>query len=346
MPPFFEGWYYKLVDARQQHSLAIMPGIVLAEDASESHAFVQFFSAPGKSVAYRRYAIDQFWSARRRFEIVIGPNHFAPDRISLNVETPEHSLRGDLRFRDLTPWPVTLVSPGIMGWYAWVPFMECYQGVVSLDHGIDGGVQLDQQRIGFGGGRGYTEKSWGKSFPEAWIWFQTNHFEQPGISLSASIAVIPWLRSPFAGFIVGLWHAGHLYRFATYTGARVERLEVNDADVRWVVRDRRYRLEMLVTRASGRTLRSPVMSGMAGRVIETLDATVAVGLDDMRPEMPVALFRGVGRHAGLDVGGDTPRFIELLAGRAAVVAAHDEQPSLAAIALQRNGFMTHSPPEA
>ena len=23
-----------------------------------------------------------------------------------------------------------------MGWYAWVPFMECYHGVLSLDHTI------------------------------------------------------------------------------------------------------------------------------------------------------------------------------------------------------------------
>ena len=36
-------------------------------------------------------------------------------------------------------------------------------------------------------------------------------------------AIIPWLGSTFWGTIVGLWHEGRLYRFATYTGAKMER---------------------------------------------------------------------------------------------------------------------------
>ena len=30
-------------------------------------------------------------------------------------------------------------------------------------------------------------------FPQAWVWMQTNHFEQPRISLTASVAIIPWM---------------------------------------------------------------------------------------------------------------------------------------------------------
>jgi hypothetical protein len=111
-----------------------------------------------------------------------------------------------------------------MGWYAWVPFMECYHGIVSLDHEIQGALQVDGQRVDFSGGRGYIEKDWGPSFPSAWIWLQTNHFGVPGTSLTASIAVIPWMRSSFSGFIVGFLHGGRLYRLATYTGAKVAHL--------------------------------------------------------------------------------------------------------------------------
>ena len=35
--------------------------------------------------------------------------------------------------------------------------------------------------------RGYIEKDWGKAFPHSWLWLQTNHFTQPGTSLSASV---------------------------------------------------------------------------------------------------------------------------------------------------------------
>ena len=52
-------------------------------------------------------------------------------------------------------------------------------------------------------------------------------------SLTASVAIIPWLRGAFPGFIVGLRHDGQLYRFATYTGAAIERLELADTHVTW-----------------------------------------------------------------------------------------------------------------
>jgi hypothetical protein len=64
-----------------------------------------------------------------------------------------------------------------------------------------------------------------------------------------SVAIIPWLRSSFAGFIVGLWHQGTLYRFATYSGASIEKLGIMDECVALAVRDKRYRLEMHASRA-------------------------------------------------------------------------------------------------
>ena len=37
LPPFFEGWYFKLVSADEKHKIAIIPGVILGKDA---HAFV------------------------------------------------------------------------------------------------------------------------------------------------------------------------------------------------------------------------------------------------------------------------------------------------------------------
>ena len=87
------------------------------------------------------------------------------------------------------------------------------------------------ESINFTGGRGYIEKDWGQSFPAGYVWFQSNHFDIAGTSLTASIAVIPWLGSAFRGFIVGLWHQDKLYRFATYTGAKTKTLTITDDQV-------------------------------------------------------------------------------------------------------------------
>jgi hypothetical protein len=303
-PPFFEGWYYKLVDASEQHRYAVIPGVFLSDDPDRHHAFVQVLDGRSGASVYHRYPAGDFWAAEDAFELRIGPNRFTAEHVSLDVRSSALSVSGELRFRSVTPWPVTLASPGIMGWYAWVPFMECYHGVVSLDHGIEGVLRFDGEEVDYSGGRGYIEKDWGQAFPAAWIWFQTNHFEQPGTSLTGSVAIIPWLRGSFPGFIVGLWHEGVLYRFATYTGARIEKLDIADEVVTWVIRDRHHRLEMRAVRADGGLLQAPTTADMGRRITETLSATVEVALHALKGDGSRLVFAGTGRHAGLEAVGD------------------------------------------
>lgn len=310
-PPFFEGWYYKLIDATEWHRYAVIPGIFKGTDPQSSHAFVQVLDGTTGQATYHRYPLEEFWAAEGNLDVRVGPNRFTLERITLQIESPERSVSGDVRFVGLTPWPVTLVSPGIMGWYTWVPFMECYHGVLSLDHTLEGVLAVDGRPVDLTGGRGYVEKDWGRSFPAAWVWLQTNHFDQPGTSVTASIAVIPWLGSAFRGFIIGFWHAGRLYRFATYTGARVEKLALDEHNVHWVVRDRQYRLEMVAARTQAGLLRGPRAVDMGGRVPETLQATVAVRLSALAGGAEYLRFEGSGRNAGLEVAGDLPRLLKM-----------------------------------
>jgi hypothetical protein len=306
-PPFFEGWYYKLVDASEQFRYAVIPGIYASADPAEYHAFVQVLDGTTGHAAYHRYPPDAFRAARDTFDVHIGPNRFTADAISLDITSCEQAISGKVRFEGRTPWPVTLSSPGIMGWYSWVPFMECYHGVISLDHALYGEVAVDGQRIDWTGGRGYIEKDWGVSFPAAWVWLQSNHFSQAGTSITASVATIPWLWSTFQGFIIGLWHEGRLVRFATYTGASIDSLEVEDNHVRWAIHDRSHRLEIQAMRAAEGALRGPGRADMGVRVPETLQATVRVRLLQRRKGTDTVLLDDTGRHAGLEVVGDLGR---------------------------------------
>lgn len=306
-PPFFEGWYYKLVDASQQHRFAVIPGIFVSDDPARHHAFVQVLDGRTGEGTYHRYGAEEFWAADGALDLRIGPNRFTAETLSLDLDAAGMSMTGTLRFGNLTPWPVTVASPGIMGWYAWVPFMECYHGVVSLDHGIEGSLVVKDRTVDLTGGRGYIEKDWGRSFPSAWIWFQSNHFEQSGTSLTASVAIIPWVRRSFPGFIVGLWHQGVLHRFATYTGARTEKLDITGKQVSWVVRDRRYRLVMQASRTEGGLLQAPTTQDMGRRIAETLDATVHLALYELGRGSPRLLLDGTGCHAGLEAVGDLKR---------------------------------------
>ncbi len=302
-PPFFEGWYFKLVSADETQRMAVIPGIILGE---KEHAFIQVLDGVSGHSSYHVYPKEAFIASPDEFDVRIGNSHFTVDCISLNIDDSLGQITGDLHFEGVSPWPVKLVSPGIMGWYAWVPRMECYHGVLSFDHIIQGALQVDGASLDYSHGRGYIEKDWGQSFPAAWVWFQSNHFESTGTCLTASVAIIPWLKSSFRGFIIGLWHESRLYRFATYTGAKVEKLDIAGEQVDWVVRDRRYRLEMLARKAPGGLLLGPTRVEMGKRVDETLDATLEVRLSRLSGEI---LFEGRGRYAGLEVEGELDRLL-------------------------------------
>jgi hypothetical protein len=311
--PYFEGWYFKLVDAQETARLAVIPGVFVGRSPAESHAFIQVLDGNAGDVTYHSFPFDQFQAAPDGFDLRIGPNHFNLSGMELDIADAQRTLRGEIRFRDPAPvsWPVTLLSPGIMGWYAWVPLMECYHGVLSFNHGLAGALTLGQRLVDFGGGRGYIEKDWGHAFPAAWVWTQTNHFQHHSAAcLTASIAVIPWLGRAFPGFIAGLWHQGRLYRFATYTGARTRLLEIGAEQVHWVMERSPYTLEISAFPAQGALLQAPTPSGMDRRIAETLDARVIVRLK----QGSQVIFEDEGRNAGLEVVGDSNRLRRMLFG--------------------------------
>jgi hypothetical protein len=306
---FFEGWYFKFVDATEQHVHAIIPGVFLGQDRSASHAFVQVLDGLSGHSTYHRYPLDQFAASNREFDLRVGPNHFRLNHISIDVADPDRTLRGELNFDGVTPWPVTLTSPGIMGPYAFAPFMECYHGVLGFDHAVRGSlVTAGGETINFDGGRGYIEKDWGQAFPQAWIWGQTNHFAQPGTSITISVATIPWLGKSFRGFIIGLWHNRQLYRFTKYNGARLASLRLTDTHVVLRAVNRTHRLEIEAARSEGGLLHAPYRSEMLQRVTESLTATIAVKLIELKGER--VIFEGTGRHAGLEINGEIRQIID------------------------------------
>lgn len=304
-PPFFEGWYHKIVSADQNSRYAIIPGVILGENA---HAFIQVLNGVSATVAYHTFPVGDFWASDKDYQIRIGGSTFLPTGFVLALDTPAGKVHGEIRVHDVKPWPVTLFSPGVMGWYAWMPSMECYHGVLSFDHPLTGSLEIDGKKVDFTGGRGYMEKDWGASFPEGYVWMQTNHFDQANICLTASVAVIPWLGTTFPGFFVGLWLAGRLYRFATYTGAKIERLNITEDRIQWVVYDKKFRLEINALQADAGLLKGPTRLDMGRRVSETLNAIVEIRLLKRGGEL---VFSGKGKYAGLEVfqSDRLPKFI-------------------------------------
>ena len=303
---FFEGWYVKLVDARQQARWAVIPGVFRGRDGDDvtDEAFVQVLDGATGRSWYHRYETADFMASDRSFDVRVGPNRFASSGVHLDLP----GLSGDIAFTsDFDPWPVSWRRPGIMGPYAWVPRMECYHGVVSFGHGLRGSLQADGELQDFTGGRGYIEKDWGRAFPAGYVWMHSNHLDgAPEASLVASVAIIPWLRSSFRGFIVGLRLGRRLHSWATYYGSNEVALTIDDSHVRWSMDGPSGLLELSAERVRGGLLHAPVRTRMHERVEETLDATLGVRLTD--PAGSVVLDT-TATCAGLEVHGDLARLL-------------------------------------
>lgn len=308
----FEGWYFKLTDDSRKFSYAVIPGIYKDRYHKQSHAFIQFFDGNKNNSYYFRFPIEKFLPQKDSFSLKIENNFFSSNQISLDLKSDELSIAGTLHFSGLTPWPKTLISPGIMGWYTWVPFMECYHGIVSLDHRISGILNVNGKKIDFSGGIGYTEKDWGKSFPEAWIWCQANHFKSQHTSLTASIAIIPWIRRPFPGFIMGLWHDGRLFRFTTYNRSKLVDLKFGDKIVEWIARDKNHTLKVSASMSDGGYLQAPALNGMNHQISESLSSSVEIELLEHGHTRERIILSDTSKVAGFEVAGNLHRLLDMV----------------------------------
>jgi tocopherol cyclase len=306
MKGYFEGWYYKFADKDGNNVGALIPGVSYDAEGKDPHAFIQFIDDSGILSHYFRYDIKDFITSDENSGIWVGGSFFSPTRIDININDPLITIKGKLTFQAITPWPVKLFSPGAMGWYAFVPAMECYHGVLSFDHLIEGSMDLNEKHVDYTGGRGYIEKDWGRSFPRYHIWIQTNHFDKPGTSLMVSIANVPWFGSSFDGFIIGFWHESRLYRFSTYTGAKIKSIHYDKDRLVLHIQAKTQRLEVEVTYLRGAQLLTPVLGEMQGRLSESLAASTHLKLFQLGPGSETLLFEGIGRHTGLEIEGEIP----------------------------------------
>lgn len=293
---YFEGWYFKIVNKDGSRAYAIIPGIAM-DTAGAGHSFIQVLDGKKKTSEYHRFNAASFVPAPKKFNVTIGNNFFSEKKILLDLP----SLKGELNFSGNITWPKPFYSPGIMGPYAFAPFMECYHGIVSMDHIIYGSLLVHGEVVNFTNGRGYIEKDWGRSFPSAYFWMQSNHFSQPGISFKCSVAKIPWVRNAFTGFIAGLWLHDKLYRFTTYNRTKLLRSFADEKKVEVVLENKTYRLEVLAHRDTATELASPIRGFMEGRIEESMTASVDVLLTEKKTKS--ILLNDTGKNAGLEVAG-------------------------------------------
>ena len=300
---FFEGWYYKVVDNSQTNAFAIIPGIAMDEN-SNKQSFIQVLDGKNLKADYFKFDSNEFKPTPKKHDLYIAENHFSMTDISLNLP----NLQGKLIFKNLFPWSNTFLSPGIMGPYSFIPFMECYHGIVSMNHDIEGSLIHNGKKICFDNGKGYMEKDWGHSFPKAYVWMQSNHFSKSSISFKSSIAIIPWLKSSFIGHIAGVLIDGKLIEFTTYNGTKLNSCDISQDEVNASMENRLFKLNIKAIREKATTLAAPISGFMDGRIDESMNSSIKLKLIDKISNK--IILNDIGESAGIEVAGDYEKLIK------------------------------------
>ena len=297
---YFEGWYFKMVSADGAAILSVIPGISLSQHGEQQHAFIQIIDGKTAETSYYTYPIEDFTFSKKEFAIRIGDNYFSQDKLILNLKDDSTSIAGLVTMSDQV-----YLSPNnkkkIMGWYRFVPFMQCYHGVVSLNHSLEGTLVKDNISYDFSNGVGYIEKDWGKSMPSEWIWMQTNSFTAENSSFMLSVATIPWLGSSFTGFLGFFLHDGKVQRFGTYTHAKLYREPSHSDTIKLSITNKNYTYLIETHRSQAGMLKAPVHGSMDRRIAESIDAKLLLTVMD---KAGTVIFNDSTSIAGLETVGD------------------------------------------
>jgi tocopherol cyclase len=273
---YFEGWYFKHVTAAEDNAFAVIPGISFSND---SHAFIQYNEGKAGKSTYFRYDISEFSFDPRKMIIRIGKSWFTSDGISLDLSNESFTIRGNIFYSGILKPPSGIFMPGIMGWYSYVPWMECNHGVISVNHNLSGSIKVNGNSRKFSGGKGYIEKDWGISFPESWLWMQCNNFPSKSASVMISVGKIPWRGSFFIGFIAFFSINGKTSVMATYNGAKIISLKKGDDNLTEVIiKKGETVLKAVIAKKGAGVLKAPVSGLMDNTIKESIDSEVRIEL--------------------------------------------------------------------
>jgi tocopherol cyclase len=293
---YFEGWYFKHVSKDLNHVWSFIPGISLTE--KDPHTFIQVINGITGESVYITYPVDNFTYSKEELNLRIGNSDFTDKYISLDIDHNNLKIKGELIYSNTTPYPGNVFSPGIMGWYSFIPFMECKHGIVSVNHNIEGRIVINETITDFDGGKGYIEKDWGTSFPETWIWIQGNNFSDAGTSFQFSVAKIPWLGKFFIGFIAFLYSNKQFYLFSTYNKSVISEISHSENSLDISIKNKDFSLQISAIKSVFGELMAPVSGNMTRRIKESIDSEVSLRLIDKNNNL---IYSDSTKRAGLEI---------------------------------------------
>ena len=134
---FFEGWYLKHQVGK--YVCAFIPGISIEKDDSQK-SFIQTINNYSSHVLF----LPEEFSARKDyFHVGIGNNIFSEKGIEINIDDKDKALRvkSKINYGSFKPLEKSCYAPSIIAPFSYLNFLECYHGMLSLEHELEGSLE-------------------------------------------------------------------------------------------------------------------------------------------------------------------------------------------------------------
>lgn len=114
------------------------------------HCFIQVIDG---NTWYVRYPLETFQWSREAFSVSAGS--------SISIDEKDLKIERSLNYSGMESYPRSPGHPGIMGWFSFIPGLECRHDVFSMNHITTGTLQMNGKLLDFTQGTGYIEKDRG-----------------------------------------------------------------------------------------------------------------------------------------------------------------------------------------
>ena len=247
---YFENWLFKLVSEDRNSVLVIIP---VMELGSNQRCYVQFLNGITGETCVAYYDLSELITSKYEMDFSFGENSFSEKGINISVDQKGLKGSGNIRFSEFMKYPSKGLRRNLMEYFSFLPFQHIYYAIISMQHKINGSVSINGQTLNFDNGTGFIEKTWGKYYPESWLYVGCNTFTLPDTFFVMTASTINLVFTKMLSNIGYFYHKGELINVSFYTKARFTKFDHQGKVLFFEITKEKHRIEIsLIPRNKGK----------------------------------------------------------------------------------------------
>jgi len=328
---FFEGWYYRVTLPNCGQTFAFMYSIDDPIGGKPCSGGAAQILGPEDEYLWRTFPkVDQFWASSEslalghwgKTDLQTPPQYLHPAKFERHIKegyqataTWHQGIIHDPASERYCHWQYEIKpiygwgdrgtpQQSTAGWLSYLPIFEPGWQIL-MAHGLaTGWIEWNGKRYDFTDAPAYSEKNWGRAFPQKWFWLNCNSFDNElDLALTAGGGrreVLWWTES---AALIGIHYRGKFYEFVPWNSEVSWQIQPWG---RWEMQSRNanYEVELIgTTDQPGTPLRAPTQEGLIFFCRDTMQGNLTLELRERRGGKSKTILKAHSCVCGLEIGG-------------------------------------------